>query len=105
MSWNVAKIGFIDVVHVATSKIDEARLSKARADTGDEHPFVIYLESTGPDCDGVCVEIHMANRCNDDDPLAQFYIPDSSWKTFVEAVNCVDKMWDRHYFSLYKESK
>lgn len=94
MNWNVVKIGFIDVESVRTEPIDEKRVEQEQINTGS--PYALYFESFGPRGDGVLVQVHMQERRDDDKPLAEFYVPDDSWKTFVNAVNCIDKMWDSH---------
>lgn len=94
MSYNVAAIGYIDVSFCKTSIVDKERVAKDREASG-EYPFAIWMEHNGPFGDGVEVNIKYNSEYTDDAPLCNFYIPNSAWKTFVQAVKCLDTMWDQ----------
>lgn len=90
MAYNVSKIGFIDITHVRTEPVDKERVKATDGDCS------IWMESSGPNGDGVEMKIDYGEPSDDMPDICRFFIPDSSWKTFVQAIKSIDVMWDEH---------
>lgn len=96
MAYNVTKVGYIDADHCSTEPVPKERLEHDQKEIGDIPLFALWMEHNGPNGDGVQFQVRYNHELCDDKPVCEFYIPDKSWETFVEAVKCLDQMWRQH---------
>lgn len=90
MNFNVTQIGWMDIDGLTTQPIDKERLAKQDVDYEGESQFCLDIRTDSE----VWIEVFMHERLKTDEPLVSFSIPDETWKMFVDAVNCVDRMRD-----------
>ena len=90
MAYSVTKIGYLDIVHVRTKPIDIEQMNMT------DGTAYLWLESSGPGTDGVEVHVDYGDLKSEDrsEAVCSFFIPEKTWKTFVDAVNAIDRMWD-----------
>ena len=94
MAYSVTKIGYLDVDHLITSLIDEDRIKQWIKDNEDDPAYAIWIEDAHRE--GVSFHLRYSEETQGEKPICTFYVPESTWETFVCAVNCIEKMRQKH---------